>query len=397
MGWSDTETCRNPLDIFLRVIYDKCGDCVMSCYHPLKAWQIGLNASGKPKYKITSYDVDYVFQPYNSESWACGKVSDWSEDDTSSFKARFLRESFGAQSVRKYVREYIEIPCGKCVGCRLEYSRQWANRCMLELQYHDSAYFVTLTYDDAHLPHGNYVDEDGNPCQSDTLVPRHLQLFLKLLRRHRPSDNIRFYACGEYGSKTARPHYHLIIFGLHLDDLTFYKSSFDGHSYYTSQLISDCWRDCAGDGLPRGFAVVADVTWETCAYVARYCMKKLNGTLVSIYDKYDLEPEFCRMSRRPGLAAKYYEDHKDEVYDYDKIVISTSKGGKSFKPPRYYDQKYDIEYPEEMSAIKQHRREIAEALTEVRATRSNLPYQELLAVQEEYKKKSAKKLVRDLV
>lgn len=81
----------------------------------------------------------------------------------------------------------IKIPCGKCVGCRLEYSRQWANRCMLELQYHDSAYFCTFTYDDDHVPRTYYPDpETGEAFPAMTLQKRDFQLLMKRIRKHFP-------------------------------------------------------------------------------------------------------------------------------------------------------------------------------------------------------------------
>ena len=129
--------------------------------------------------------------------------------------------------------QLIQIPCGKCIGCRLEYSRQWANRCMLELQYHDSAYFVTLTYNEEHVPRTGLHGEMS-------LRKRDFQLFMKRLRKKYSDDRIRFYAAGEYGTTTQRPHYHAILFGLHLDDLQVYKSK-DSYKYFTSPGLQRVW------------------------------------------------------------------------------------------------------------------------------------------------------------
>ena len=131
-------------------------------------------------------------------------------------------------------KEILQVPCGQCIGCRIDRSRQWANRCMLELQYHDSAYFVTLTYDDLHVPKAYYPDPDtGEAHQSLTLCKRDFQLWMKRLRKRFSDDKIRFFACGEYGGSTHRPHYHAIVFGLHLDDLVKYKTVQEGDGYYT--------------------------------------------------------------------------------------------------------------------------------------------------------------------
>ena len=105
---------------------------------------------------------------------------------------------------------------------------------MLELQYHDSAYFVTLTYDDFHIPKAYYPDpETGEVHTSYTLCKRDFQLWMKRLRKKFSDDKIRFFACGEYGGQTKRPHYHAIVFGLHLNDLVKYKTVKEGDSYYT--------------------------------------------------------------------------------------------------------------------------------------------------------------------
>ena len=144
-----------------------------------------------------------------------------------------------------------------------------ANRCMLELEYHKSSYFVTLTYDDAHVPIHYYSDpETGEALPSMSLVKRDFQLFMKRLRK-KFGEGIRFFAAGEYGSR----RFALIImqsfFGLELHDLVPLKRSAQGFQYFNSASFQEVW--------PNGFAVVASVTWETCAYTARYVMKKLTG------------------------------------------------------------------------------------------------------------------------
>ena len=101
------------------------------------------------------------------------------------------------------------VPCGKCPSCLSDRARDWSNRCLMELKTSGSAIFVTLTYDDFHLP----IDDDG-----PTLRVRDVQLFFKRLRKDFPNSRIRYLLSGEYGSKTSRPHYHAIIFGLSLSD-----------------------------------------------------------------------------------------------------------------------------------------------------------------------------------
>lgn len=304
----------------------------------------------------------------------------------------------------KSYRDYIQIPCGSCIGCRLDYSRQWADRCLLEMQYHRSSYFVTLTYDDFHTKKSYYCPDDDNGCAVPvpTLDKRDLQLFFKRLRKATGQD-IRYFAAGEYGSTTARPHYHCIIFGLELNDLIPYKKSHEGFQYYTSELLSRCWSHFQRDDLnnvipdswsPIGFAVAAQCTWETCAYTARYCTKKAFGQGKEFYETFNLEPEFTLMSRCPGIGRQYYEDHKDTLYKFDSFSVSTPKGGKQLRPPRYFDRLYDLEEPDIMSGIKDHRKEVAEGLQKMRLQQTGLSYLELLASDEKNKIASIRSLKR---
>lgn len=285
----------------------------------------------------------------------------------------------------------VLIPCGQCVECRIQRSREWANRCMLELQYHDSAYFVTLTYNDAHVPRSYYSDPaTGEAMTSVTLYKRDFQLFMKRLRKRFGDDHIRFFMAGEYGSDTFRPHYHAIIFGLHLDDLKHYKKSPQGFSYFTSESLQACWIDSAArfpddpsyasDGLPLGYVVVAEVTWETCAYTARYVMKKRTGKESEFYDIFNILPEFTLMSRKPGIARQYYEDNPD-LYEKEFINVSTEKGGLKFRPPRYFDKLYDLECPDEMAEIKRIRQKLASEAQKAKLSKTTLSADELRAVE----------------
>lgn len=350
----------------------------MACYHPLKGFPIGKTAAGKTNYKITGYGADHV--ELQNGSWV---------------PVHTPLRSGCAEAV---VRSFIEIPCGQCLGCRLEYSRQWANRCMLELQYHDSAYFVTLTYNDAHVPKSYYGDPDtGEALTSLTLLKKDFQDFMKRLRKAHPDDKIRYFMSGEYGDQRARPHYHAILFGLHLNDLKFYKRGFDGFTYYNSEALSRAWsvKDDDGEYRPLGYAVVAQVTWETCAYTARYVMKKLNGAEAQFYIDHNIEREFTLMSRKPGIAAQYYQDHPD-IYECEYINISTDKGGRKFRPPRYYDRLFDVENPDEMAEIKAARKRMAEDAKKVKLSKTNLSYLEMLAVEERNLKERIKSLKRSI-
>lgn len=350
----------------------------MPCYHPLKAFPIGLTDNGKTKYKICSYGVDHV--EYDGTKWMP------------------ISFSFRSPYSFKCVTDFIEIPCGQCIGCRLEYSRQWANRCLMELGYHKSSYFVTLTYDDEHVPLTYYAGENDEAQPLLTLCKRDVQLFMKRLRKALPEQNIRYFLAGEYGSKTFRPHYHAIIFGLELNDLVFYKNGPDAkYQYYNSDTVQRAWsvRDENGVLEPLGFAVVGQVTWEACAYTARYIMKKHKGESVSFYDDHNLVPEFTLMSRKPGIGRHYYDDNPN-LYDYDYINIKTEKGGRKFKPPRYFDKLFDLDNPEEMARLKEIRKESALDAQKIKLSKTNLSYLEMLEVEERTKENQLKRLVRSI-
>lgn len=344
----------------------------MSCYHPLKAFAVGLHDSGKPNYRIVPYDTHHV-----------EKMPD------GSFRNCFS-EFVSPYSVRSY-RDSVDLPCGKCIGCRLDYSRSWANRCMLEAQYHESSYFVTLTYDNDHLhfnPHE--IDPDTGEILNDsaTLFKKDLQDFMKRLRKNYKYDNpIRFYACGEYGEHTKRPHYHALLFGLKLDDLVFYKSN-NGYTLYTSDFLQRTWKN--------GYVVVGNLNWDTCAYTARYIMKKHKGQDSHFYDDHNISPEFVVMSRKPGIAYQYFEEHQDQIYSTDKIYLSDPKGGREIKPSRYYDNLFDIEHHDRLEQIKVHRKLKAEAYKSQMLSQTDLPYLDALQVQERVKTNKIKSLKRNL-
>lgn len=295
--------------------------------------------------------------------------------------------------------DHIELPCGRCDGCRLDRSRDWANRCMLELEYHDSAYFVTLTYNEEHAPISWYTDDHtGEAFQSLTLRKRDFQLFMKRLRKHFPNDKIRFFAAGEYGENTMRPHYHAILFGLHLDDLIPYQRTERGDWYYKSQSLQDVWsvrEDSVTPLSPIGEIIVADVSWETCAYTARYCMKKLNGADADAYTKFGLEPPFSLMSRKPGIGRQYYDDHPD-VMDYQYISVSSRSGGRKFVAPRYFNRLYQADDPAAALAASDRRAEYAKNSQHAKLSHTTLRRDDYLEVEERIKRSSIRALKRSV-
>lgn len=314
----------------------------MSCYHPMNAVVLGTKPNGKLNIKILK-NSDFTFQYPGYE--------------------------------------YIKIPCGHCIGCRLKYSRVWADRCMAEASYYDHNVFLTLTYDNEHLP-------DPLPgSKIHPLVKRDLQLFMKRLRKKLPDQKIRFFACGEYGSpeKSFRPHYHLILFNCRLDDVNLLVKNEREFRYYTSKTISDCWK--------YGFHIITNVNWNTCAYVARYVVKKQTGVNSKIYEELNYTPEFTLMSRKPGIGKQYFEDHAIDIY-YDGSFLSTEEGAHRIYPNKYYDNLFDVEYPDAAVVLKDEKKIAIENNDRIKESLTSLMFLDRLKSEEENKIAQTKVLKR---
>lgn len=217
-------------------------------------------------------------------------------------------------------RPPITIPCGRCIGCRLERARQWAVRIEHEATLHEACSFVTLTYNDDHLP------PDRSLCVRD------VQLFFKRLRKRLAKDDvvIRYVCSGEYGEQFSRPHYHAIIFGFDFRcDSWELEPSASGFPQWTNQLLLDAWRN--------GFATVSDVTFESAAYVASYTLEKVTGEKAEAHYG-GRKPEFLLCSRggrsgERGIAAEWFDRFKEVVWRDDAVVAR----GLKMRPPRSYD------------------------------------------------------------
>lgn len=334
------------------------------CLKPLHGFVIGETANGKKDIKVFSGDAVAIRRT------GSGYVS--------------CPLSYGD------IFTYIDIPCGQCIECRLAYSRQWACRMMLEAQNYEHNYFLTLTYSDVNLPLSYVPDmETGEAIPVGTLYKKDLQDFHKRLRRrleYAGRGNFRYYSCGEYGSQSFRPHYHGIYFGLQLDDLKFYKKSFNGCDYFTSDFLSQVWG--------HGFVIVADVTFESCAYVARYCTKKLNGEYKEFYDTFNIAPEFSLMSRNPGIGRDYFDLNWRDFYYHDEIILPSNKGSITVKPPRYYDNLLSGLDNELYEITKERRIQCAKIAQREKLLQTNLSVDELSDNRKQLFKKRLKMLLR---
>lgn len=230
----------------------------------------------------------------------------------------------------------LELPCGQCVGCRAERSRQWALRVVHEAQMSVTSSFVTLTYSDANLP------SDGGLCLRDW------QLFAKRLRKR--AGPFRYFMCGEYGESTLRPHFHACIFGLDFrSGAQLIRSG--SAPLWTNALLEDSWK--------LGLTSAGALTYQSANYVARYVMKKATGAEAKAErygrvdartgEYYEVRPEFVAMSRRPGVGSTWFDKFHGDVFPRDEVVHD----GKRFRPPRFYDSKL----PEaELEGLKVKRR-----------------------------------------
>lgn len=216
----------------------------------------------------------------------------------------------------------IELPCGRCIGCRMRRAQDWATRVMHEASLWPDNCFVTLTY-------------GRDQCPADfSLDHRDFQLFLKRVRKGL-GKTVRYYMCGEYGPKHQRPHYHACIFneGFREDRKPAGKSA-SGALFYSSSALSRFW--------PHGFATVQDLTPETASYCARYIMKKALGeNSESAYETVDIDgvivkrkPEYAAMSLKPGIGAGWYEKYFGDVVRGDYVVVD----GVKQRPPKFYDR-----------------------------------------------------------
>lgn len=232
-----------------------------------------------------------------------------------------------------------EIPCGQCIGCRLDRSLDWAVRISNEASMHENNCFITLTYAPEFLP------------SNGTLVLEHFQKFLKRLRKK--YGKVRFFHCGEYGESFSRPHYHACLLGFDFPDKRFLRTSQRGDHVFSSQSLDTLWG--------YGRTEIGSVTFESAAYVARYITKKVTGKLAddhySRIDPYTgeifkLKPEYTTMSRNPGIGNLWLRQFHRDVFRHDRLV--TRKGAK-ISPPRYYSNLYEIIDPSHHKTIINNR------------------------------------------
>lgn len=248
----------------------------------------------------------------------------------------------------KQIEDLIAVPCGKCEECLKANARAWSIRILQEAKQYKNNYFITFTYDDEHLPlYGSLVkDEISN-------FNKKLKTYLQ---RNNCNSDFRFYAVGEYGSQTFRPHYHVIYFNLDLPDIKLWRKNDLGDFIFKSSFLEKVW--C------KGQIEIGSVSVESASYVARYCdKKKKNLTKEDLENMklFHLEPEFSRMSRRPGIGANYIEQLVNNIKNgCYKIQYKNN----NFSIPKFYSKKFeDLLSAEEFKAFKDYNDLIANDFT----------------------------------
>lgn len=310
----------------------------MPCYHPITAWRTKRVCHLKTGKPVIFFNKKHVW--------------------------RFVSDR---RSMKFYRPEKLKLSCGRCVGCRLEKSRQKAVRAVHEaMSFGDNNCFITLTYRPERVP------ADGS------LVKSHWQDFMKRFRkRFVPTapkglsqserkeffrkNSIRFLMCGEYGENFGRPHFHACIFNFDFPDKKYFATSPSGCPLYRSDILESLWIDPSGCDLPPiktthdpeglnspqhpksfGFSSIGEMNFQTAAYVGRYIMKKVTGDNAEGWYN-GRTPEFTLASLKPGIGRHFVDGHIESIYPDDFVVI---KGGFKCKPPRYYDkvlELYDVE------------------------------------------------------
>lgn len=259
----------------------------MSCFYPRIAYQCGFNENGKKDVRFARLRDDWSIKDYRS----------------------------------RYGDSIFLMPCGKCIGCQLDHARDWATRCVLESKYHDKSCFLTLTYDDAHLPSSLEEHKSNKDDFIDTL--------------RNAGHKFRVFGCSERGSKTKRLHFHIILFGYCPEDLDFYSVGSNGDYLYNSKYLSKIWS--------RGFVVVGFLTFQSAGYVARYTTKKVGE-----------KDSFIFMSNRPGIGFQYLKDNAEKIVKTDAVYGDF--GDSSTAPvPRYFNRFLSEWFPFEYARLQARR------------------------------------------
>jgi len=248
----------------------------------------------------------------------------------------------------------LELPCGKCMDCKIRRTRDWVTRLTHEASLHEDNCYLTLTFSEDGLGLRE-LQRGTHPLDLDI---KDWQLFAKRLRK--AAGPFRFFQVGEYGDENYRPHYHAVIFGQGFRNEGEKWVDEKGHPKWTGRTIEKCW--------PYGFHEIGEATPETLEYVAKYVQKKLYGKMrEEALERTDLQtgehvtvrPETASMSRGgrtgKGLGHGWWTQYRSDVFPDDFIVMN----GKKRPTPRYYAEQLKKEDESAWSKIASQRLENA--------------------------------------
>lgn len=273
------------------------------------------------------------FFPLVAQRTSDGSVKVYPHSKVSFFSSSVPGVSFFVGSYRPFAFIYdsstMYLPCGKCLGCRVRYSSDWSCRVLSELVFHRESCFLTLTYDDAHLPSNRSLDKS------------HYQNFLKRLRitlfRAGFKSRIKYICSGEYGSRTFRPHYHLLLFGFCPKDLVPFKYKTNSKMpIYSSAFLDKLWG--------KGWIAIGTVTSASADYVSKYILKKRSSSFYS-----SVIPEFMHASTRYGIGHSFFNLYWSDFYKSNTSFVL--HGTRRFPVPRYFDRLLKKYHPESFAAV----------------------------------------------
>lgn len=275
----------------------------------------------------------------------------------------------------------MEVACGQCIGCRLDRSRMWAARIVHESSMPENRNgncFVTLTYrpyelstqqqrkEKLHIPYDWNLSVPVRNDEGKQIKQSHFQGFMKRLRKEYSDRKIKFFMCGEYGNickhginlqiakcpmcNLGRPHYHACLFNVSFDDIEPYATQ-QGQTRFTSRKLENLWK--------YGFVDVGGLEYQSAAYVARYCLKKVTGVNAEDHYQYmdpagdihQMNPEFATMSN--GVGKTWFEKYRTDCFPSDEMPVPGT--GVIKKVPRYYQELEEAENPELIEEVKANR------------------------------------------
>lgn len=269
---------------------------------------------------------------------------------------QYLKKVMKNEGVEK-LEDLIAVPCGHCEDCLKANARAWSIRILEEAKQYKNNYFITLTYDDEHLPlNGSLVKDE---------ISKFNKKLKTYLNRLGMNSYFRFFGVGEYGSQTFRPHYHVIYFNLDLPDIRLWRKNELGQFIFRSDFLESCWS--------MGNIEIGSVSVQSACYVARYCDKKkknLTREDLDLMKKFNLEPEFSCMSRRPGIGANYIVNLIDNVKNG---VYKIQYKNNNFSIPKFYTKKFEeLLSEEEFKTFKSYNDMISNDFTYRNIMLSNL-------------------------